>query len=105
LTQSARQSPPRITGTRKQLHTALYAAFLDRQRAVRAERWKAIWTPNAGRVQLFDLKRDPWETRNLAPIPKYASTLAELQATLLDLMDEMKDPMPREKVFGSSQNQ
>lgn len=84
---------PLITGRKTPMHPALYAAFLDRQRAVRTERWKLIYTPHAAEVQLFDIKNDPWEMRNLAANPKHAKTLARLDATLRDLMREMKDPM------------
>ena len=90
---------PLITGAKKQLTDALYAAFLDRQRAVRTAEWKLIRTPKAGEVQLFDVKRDPWETRNRAAEPKHAATVAMLDARLRGLMSEMKDPMPAEQVF------
>ena len=86
---------PLITGAKKRLHDALYATYLDRQRAVRTEEWKLIRTPHAGQAQLFNVKRDPWETRNLAAEPKYAATLAMLDAKLLALMREMKDPLER----------
>ena len=92
---------PLITGAKKQLHEALYAAFLDRQRAVRTAQWKLIHTPKAGQVQLFDVKHDPWETRNLAADPKQAATLAMLDGKLRELMREMKDPMPEDEVFGA----
>ncbi len=85
---------PLITGQKKKLHDALYGVFLDRQRAVRTEEWKLIRTPKAGQVQLFNVKRDPWETRNLAADPKHAAVLAMLDARLRELMREMKDPMP-----------
>ena len=84
---------PLITGRKKQLHSALYGAFLNRQRSVCTERWKLIRTPQAGEVQLFDVKNDPWEMRNLAAIPKHAKTLGLLDARLQELMREMDDPM------------
>jgi choline-sulfatase len=84
---------PLITGQKKQLHEALYAAFVDRQRAVRTEEWKLIRTPRAGQVQLFNVKNDPWETKNLANDPKHAKTLALMDAKLRALMTEMNDPM------------
>ena len=93
---------PLITGAQKQPHEALYAAFLDRQRAVRTPQWKLIRTPHAGAVQLFDVKRDPWEMRNLATDPKRASTLAMMDAKLRELMREMKDPLPEEQLFGAA---
>ena len=90
---------PLITGEKKQMHPALYAAFLDRQRAVRTPEWKLIRTPYADIVQLFNVKRDPWEMRNLAGEPKHAKTLATLDDALRALMTEMNDPMPPAKLF------
>ena len=90
---------PLITGEKKQLHDALYGAFLDRQRSVRTPEWKLIRTPQAGRVQLFQVQKDPWETRNLAADPRHAATLAGMDARLRKLMRQMNDPLPEEKVF------
>ena len=91
---------PLIMGAKKQLYETIYAAFLDRQRAVRTARWKLIRTPAEKRVQLFDVKNDPWETRNLAGDPKRAARVAKLDAQLRESMREMKDPLPPETVFG-----
>ena len=85
---------PLITGEKEQLHDALYAAFLDRQRAIRTARWKLILTPHENQVQLFDIEKDPWEMRNLAGDPKHSATTALLEAKLRDLMREMHDPLP-----------
>jgi choline-sulfatase len=90
---------PLITGSKKQLHEALYGAFLDRQRMVRTVRWKLIRSPAEKQVQLFDVKNDPWEKHNLAGNSKHASLLTMLDAKLRELMREMHDPMPAEKVF------
>ncbi len=95
---------PLITGRKRQLNDALYAAFLDRQRAVRTEEWKLIRTPHAGQVQLFNVKRDPWELHNLAADPKHASTLAIMDAKLRTLMSEMKDPLPAAQLFATLTN-
>lgn len=83
---------PLVTGQKTSLHDALYAAYLDRQRAVRTADWKLIRTPPAGEVQLFNLRRDPWERRNLAGDAKHADVLADLDQKLRRLMKEMKDP-------------
>ena len=90
---------PLITGAKKQMYETLYAAFLDRQCAVRTVRWKLIRTPAERQVQLFDVKHDPWEIHNLAGDPKHAGTLAKLDAQLRELMREMNDPLPPEAVF------
>jgi choline-sulfatase len=90
---------PLITGEKRELQPALYAAFLNRQRAVRTTEWKLIRTPAQHRVQLFAINKDPWEMHNLANDQKYAETLNSLNAQLRALMVQMKDPMPTEKVF------
>jgi choline-sulfatase len=89
-----------ITGAKKRMHDALYGAFLDHQRAIRTEQWKLIRTPKEGQVQLFNVKRDPWEMRNLAADPKYAAVLAMLDGKLRELMKEMNDPISAEQLFG-----
>lgn len=94
---------PLITGAKKQLHEALYAAFLDRQRAIRAERWKLIRTPSAGAVQLFDMRHDPWERHNLALDSKHGEIVAILDQKLRELMRQSKDPLPEEEVFATGQ--
>ncbi len=91
---------PLLTGEKKELHQALYAAFLDRQRAIRTKRWKLIRTPSEHQVQLFDIREDPWEMHNLAADPKCRSVVARLDGELRQLMIQMKDPMPAEKLFG-----
>ena len=91
---------PLITGAKKQMYEVLYAAFLDRQRAVRTSRWKLIRTPDEKQIQLFDMKSDPWEMRNLAADPEHAPIVAMLDTQLRELMRELQDPMPPEKLFG-----
>jgi choline-sulfatase len=84
---------PLITGRKRELHESIYAAFLDRQRAIRTRRWKLIHSPAVGQVQLFDIRRDPWERRNLAADPRHASTLAALKEKLGEMMAGEDDPL------------
>ena len=44
------------------------------------------------RFELYDLKSDPWEAKNLAENPRYAQVLAELQEKLKAWQKETKDP-------------
>jgi arylsulfatase A-like enzyme len=50
---------------------------------VRAERWKYIRYPGVEppHEQLFDLKNDPREERNVARVPAHAQTLARLRTS------------------------
>ena len=80
----------------------LHALELEVQRAVRTREHKLIVYPEAKITQLFDLAKDPWEIHNLAGNPEHAATLAMLDAKLRELMRELKDPLPPEKVFATS---
>jgi arylsulfatase A-like enzyme len=82
---------PLITGAKKQMYDALYFAFLNRQRAVRSGDWKLIRTPPCNEVQLFNLKRDPSEQRNLAD--QNPKIVRQLDHQLRKLMLDLKDPM------------
>jgi len=44
------------------------------------------------RHELYDLKADPWETKNLADDPAHAEILAELKAKLKKWQKKTKDP-------------
>ena len=45
---------------------------------VRTEKYKLILYPQARRVQLFDLEKDPWEIKNLAGEAEHRTTVVEL---------------------------
>ena len=92
---------PLIRGEKRELHSALYGAFLNKQRSVRTRDWKLIRTPGAGEVQLFHVSQDPWETKNLAADRRHASTLADLDTRLRTLMVEMNDPLRPDQIFGA----
>jgi arylsulfatase len=85
---------PLIRGSQDKLYDDVYAAYVQKQRMVRTERWKLIVTPDAGVVQLFDIAADPWEKTNLAADPKYADVLDDLLARLRRWMKAVRDPMP-----------
>jgi arylsulfatase A-like enzyme len=48
------------------------------------DRWKYIWFSGDGREQLFDLKEDPKELRDLAGQPVVADVLARLRGGLVE---------------------
>lgn len=50
-----------------------------------------IWEGNQPTEELFDLKADPWEVKNLATDPAHAKRLASMQQRLRDKMIEVKD--------------
>jgi arylsulfatase A-like enzyme len=60
----------------------LIFAYRDVQRAIRDKRWKLIRYPQVDRMQLFDLKNDPYECTNLAGRAPYAAKVRELTTLL-----------------------
>jgi arylsulfatase A-like enzyme len=74
--------------------SGLLFAYKGVQRALRVEDWKLIRYPTAGQVQLFNLKDDPFEMKNLAPDAGYAGKVAELSAFLGKKLAEAGDSSP-----------
>ncbi|MGA3327868.1 MAG: sulfatase [Terriglobia bacterium] len=98
-----------------------YHDYYDPRRSVRTETHKLIvnfssapafmdpsqsWRPRSDTVvppnhalayhpplELYDLRDDPGETRNLATLPAYASVLADLQARLAEHLKDTGDPI------------
>lgn len=59
--------------------------------AVRTDRWKYIRYPEITDIEeLYDIKNDPYELKNLAADPKHASTLADMKKRMDALMVETK---------------
>ena len=85
---------PLLTGAKDRLHDDLYAAYIDRQRMARIDRWKLILTPAAGVVQLFDIESDPWEMHNAAVDPINDAVIDDLYARLTRWMKITGDPFP-----------
>ena len=66
-----------------------------KNRGVRTDRWKLIhFWEQPEEWELYDLKGDPDETRNLAGEREHAATVAQLRRTLVRLRDELGDIDP-----------
>jgi len=77
----------------------LYEYFVDAEypkntpkiHAVRTRDWKYISYPELNDVEeLYDLRNDPYEMRNLAQDPRYARKLREMKSRLARLLEETK---------------
>jgi arylsulfatase A-like enzyme len=64
---------------------------------VRTERYKLIYFNKIDQWELFDLRKDPHELKNLFKDPAYAETVKELKAELYRLKKELKDEDQFEK--------
>ena len=72
---------------------AIYAAYLDLQRAVIHEGWKLILYPQAKVAHLYDLAHDPQEMRDLAADPAQAPRRTALFQKLRSLQQQLADPL------------
>ncbi|MDE3198355.1 MAG: sulfatase-like hydrolase/transferase [Acidobacteriota bacterium] len=82
---------PWLKGKGTEPHDAMFCWYLNYQRSVRTREHKLIVYPQAGVTQLFDLRKDPWETNDLAEQPKYAATQAALRERLRRFQRELGD--------------
>jgi arylsulfatase A-like enzyme len=62
------------------------------QRMVRDRRWKYVWNATA-EDELYDLRLDPGEVRNLAVDPAYRTELARLRGRLVAWMEHTGDAL------------
>jgi arylsulfatase A-like enzyme len=74
--------------------TDLVFAYKGVQRAITTKEWKLIWYPKVQQTQLFNLKDDPYEIRNLAGESKYAARVVELMALLKQQLAAADDNGP-----------
>jgi arylsulfatase A-like enzyme len=73
---------------------AVMLAYRDVQRAARTEEWKLIRYPQINKSQLFDVKDDPDELRDLAADPRQAAKLAEMTGLLREMQKQAGDKLP-----------
>ncbi len=85
---------PILSGKAKTVRDVLYIGYRDCQRAIRDDRWKLIRYPLVDRTQLFDLKADPQELKNLADLPEHADKVKEMTALLAKEMKQYADKTP-----------
>lgn len=83
-----------INNPRSTHRDAVYGAFTNiNQRMVCDGRYKLFFIPKAGTAYLFDLKKDPGETKNLFGIKKYDKTVQRLAKRYLELAEETGDKL------------
>jgi choline-sulfatase len=72
---------------------SVFCWYRDFQRSVRTRKHKLIAYPQAGKVQIFNLQKDPWETRDVGDEPGYAALRKDLMALLKKHQRELDDPL------------
>lgn len=85
---------PVITGAKADVRDATLHVYKDLQRAVRTHDAKLVEYNVKGQLttQLFDLRNDPWEMKNLADDPAHMDLLRAMHAWLERLTKEYTQP-------------
>jgi arylsulfatase A-like enzyme len=78
---------------------AVYAAYMDTQRAVIHDGWKLILYPEAKVAKLFHLAEDPQEMKDLAADPAMADRKKALFAKFRELQKRYDDKLLLDEVF------
>lgn len=71
-----------IAGKDASVRDVLFGAYRNVQRSIRTDRWKLIRYTQINRTQLFDVRADPDETRDVSADPARAVTVRDLTARL-----------------------
>ena len=91
---------PLLNGEQKESnYPAVYGAYLENQRSVRAFGYKMILYPTAKKVRLYHLESDPEEAIDLSEDPSTADIQKKLFAALLELQKEMADSLDLTSTF------
>lgn len=83
-----------LTGKTTTARKEIMLAYMDKQRAIRDERWKLIRYPHVDVTQLFDVGGDPNELRDLADSPKHKARVADMLKRLAALQKHYDDDLP-----------
>jgi arylsulfatase A-like enzyme len=82
---------PVMAGRQAKVRDAIFCAYRSFQRSVRTDEWKLIRYPHINHVQLFNLKNDPDELKDLSRDPKYADKVKEMTKLLEEQQKEWGD--------------
>jgi arylsulfatase A-like enzyme len=83
-----------IKGEVPGVRDSLFLAYRDVQRAVRDRRWKLIRYPQVDKTQLFDLKDDPHERKDLSADPKQALRVKMMLGLMRNWQKALGDTAP-----------
>ncbi|MBI5684809.1 MAG: sulfatase-like hydrolase/transferase [Verrucomicrobia bacterium] len=89
-----RSFKPVIAGQKKTVRSDLFLAYRHLQRAWRDGRWKIIRYPEVNVTQLFDLKNDPEEMKDLANDPAQAARVEQMMTKLKAAQQKFGDDLP-----------
>jgi len=82
---------PVITGKTDKVRDEVYLQYIQHARCVREDRWKLIRYPQINHTQLFDMKNDPHEMKNLAVAEAHKPQVDRLMKKLRAWQSEFGD--------------
>jgi arylsulfatase A-like enzyme len=85
---------PVLSGKQPRVRDSLFTAYTKVQRAVRDDRWKLLVYPQVNKVQLFDLRDDPAEMKDLSNDKTHAADVERLTGLLKDWQQQLGDGLP-----------
>jgi hypothetical protein len=77
----------------------IYGGYMDVQRMVRTERHKMIVYPQAEKVLLFDLVKDPSEMQDVSAAPAYHKILADMKQRLIRQQKQLGDTLDLSQIL------
>lgn len=85
---------PILSGEKQAVRETLYTTYETYMRGLTDGRWKLIRYPHINYTQLFDLKKDPLELKNLAEKPKQQKRVEKMMAELEAWQKQVDDKTP-----------
>lgn len=84
---------PLLKGEKTTPYSALYGAYMNKQRMVIEGDYKLIIYPTVPTIRLYNLKNDPEEMNDLAGNPEYTRKIVQLKKTFFKLQKQMGDSL------------
>ena len=84
---------------KKQEVQSIYLAMFDDQRGIVSNKDKLIYYPKTGHLELYNLKKDPWETTNIAQKKTSKAVIKKLLSELKLWQEKTKDETDLSQVY------
>ncbi len=75
------------------VYPEIYGAYINLQRMVRTDRYKLIVYPEASKILLFDLKKDPNEMQDVSEESSYRAVLKDMKTRLVGQQKQLRDTL------------
>ena len=88
-----RSLKPVMDGKVKSIYPYIFGYFRNFQRMIRTEEWKLIHYPHLNRYQLFNIRSDPDELKDLSSDRQFAKIKSDLRQKLETWQRQQNDPV------------